>query len=240
MSRLFLLSRCTYWSGSPLKQCLNNKHLTIFRHSSASPSLCVICSSSVCQWWLLSFVCWAIMFDTFLWGIWWSLSTWLCCLDYVSSLKYPLTLPRVRNTAPHSTVKAFKRICLVLMNNSPFSLGSEEPLSPVTGAIKAFQPWANAAVTSVYCCISQAWISEAPQLTALCCGYCAQLCPWFPLYSQRWQLLTDLTLVKLAVECPAQWFYGTHDQIQWSKCRKQPCIIWCCYFDCVFRCRNNH
>lgn len=79
-----------------------------------------------------------------------------------------------KNAAPHSTVKAFKYICSVLMNNSPFSFGFEEPLSPVTGAIEVFQPWANAAVTSVYCCISLAWISDVPQLLLLCCGYCAR------------------------------------------------------------------
>lgn len=87
---------------------------------------------------------------------------------------------------------------------APFHWALRSP--SVTGAIKVFQPWANAAVTSVYCCISQAWISEVPQLSLLCCGYCAQLCTWFPQYSQCGQLLTGLTLIKLAVECPVQWF----------------------------------
>lgn len=40
----------------------------------------------------------------------------------------------------------------------------ETLLSPLTGAIKVFQPLAKMAVAGVYCCISQAKISDACQL----------------------------------------------------------------------------
>lgn len=86
------------------------------------------------------------------------------------------------------------------MKHSLSSLGLQEPLSLLAGAIKVFQLWANAALAWMYCCISQAWISDAPQLL-FCSGYCTQLCTWFSQYSQCWQLSADLTLFNLAVEC---------------------------------------
>ena len=96
-----------------------------------------------------------------------------------------------------------KSILLVSMKPSLSSMGLEHPLTALKGAIKLCQPWDDAAVAWVYCCISQAWITDTPQLL-FCSGNCPVLlymC-FFIQFPLHWQHLADLKPLCQSVERP--------------------------------------